>query len=51
MQDASEVRTLKLYYEDACAREFDAVVLSSDRKESTADVVLDRTLFFPEEGA
>lgn len=50
MQDASEVRTLKLYYEDAYAREFDAVVLSSDRKESTADVVLDRTLFFPEEG-
>ena len=46
MRDASEIRTEKLYNEDAYAREFTAKVLSS----RDGDVVLDRTLFFPEEG-
>lgn len=46
MQDASVVTTKKLYYEDAYAREFEARVLSFDGQ----DLVLDQTLFFPEEG-
>jgi len=50
MQDASAVSTRKLYYEDAYAREFDAEVLLCERRGDKADVVLDRTLFFPEEG-
>ncbi len=49
--------TKKLYYEDAYATEFDAVVVSCEAK-SIEDkvgtivyqVVLDQTLFFPEEG-
>ena len=46
MQDASTVRTKKLYYEDAYATEFSAKALSVEGN----DVVLDQTLFFPEEG-
>ena len=46
MQDASTVRTRKLYYEDAYQTSFTARVLSIDGR----DVVLDQTLFFPEEG-
>ncbi len=46
MRDASEVRTEKLYYDDAYAVEFTATVISAEG----GDVVLDRTLFFPEEG-
>lgn len=53
--------TKKLYYEDAYATEFDAVVLSCEEKvageeklgeakKTVYQVVLDRTLFFPEEG-
>ena len=38
--------TKKLYYEDAYATEFDAVVVSCEGNQ----VVLDQTLFFPEEG-
>ena len=51
--------TKKLYYEDAYATEFDAVVVSCEEKK-IADkaegagvvyqIVLDQTLFFPEEG-
>lgn len=40
------VMTKKLYYEDAYATEFDAVVISCEGNQ----VVLDQTLFFPEEG-
>lgn len=46
MQDAGIVKTGKLYDEDAYAVSFDAEVLSAEGN----DVVLDRTLFFPEEG-
>ncbi|MBQ8278619.1 MAG: hypothetical protein IJZ23_02140 [Roseburia sp.] len=53
--------TKKLYYEDAYATEFEAVVLSCEEKVAGEEklgeakkvvyqVVLDRTLFFPEEG-
>ena len=54
--------TKKLYYEDAYATEFDAVVLSCEEKErfvktdegeresTVYQVLLDQTLFFPEEG-
>ena len=56
--------TKKLYYEDAYATEFDAVVLSCEEKSITKQesdkagndgqvvyqVALDQTLFFPEEG-
>jgi len=38
--------TKKLYYEDAYATEFNAVVISCEGNQ----VVLDQTLFFPEEG-
>ena len=44
----------KLYYEDAYATEFDAIVLSCEKvtynKQEAYAVVLDKTLFFPEEG-
>ena len=57
--------TKKLYYEDAYATEFDAVVISCEEKEIADNsanvlaegaetvvyqVILDQTLFFPEEG-
>jgi len=54
--------TKKLYYEDAYATEFDAVVLSCEEKEMSVkteageekitvyQVILNQTLFFPEEG-
>lgn len=48
MRDASEVRTHKLYYDDAYIREFDAEVLSFDAERG--DLVLKETAFFPEEG-
>ena len=55
MQDASEVRTIKLYDEDAYRTEFEARVLSARYREDgngrVCDLVLDRTCFFPEEGA
>ena len=46
MQDAGTVKTGKLYDVDAYRREFSAKVMSV----SGNDVVLDATLFFPEEG-
>jgi alanyl-tRNA synthetase len=46
MLDSSKIRTRKLYYEDAYKTEFSAQVVSAN----DGDVVLDRTLFFPEEG-
>jgi len=48
--------TKKLYYEDAYATEFDAVVVSceekiiADKPSGMYQVVMDQTLFFPEEG-
>ena len=54
--------TKKLYYEDAYATEFDAVVLNCEEKEMSVkteageekitvyQVILNQTLFFPEEG-
>ena len=43
--------TKKLYYEDAYAVEFEATVISCEQNsENTYQVVLDQTLFFPEEG-
>lgn len=46
--------TIQLYNADAYATEFEAVVLSceelTDKKGTTYAVVLDQTLFFPEEG-
>ncbi len=46
MLDSSTVVTRKLYYEDAYMREFTSTVISV----SGNDVVLDATVFFPEEG-
>ena len=46
MRDASKVKTKKLYYDDAYATRFTAQVVSC----TGSDVVLDQTLFFPEEG-
>ena len=46
MQDASAVKTKKLYYENAYENRFTANVVSV----SGNDVVLDATAFFPEEG-
>ena len=46
MQDASAVRTQKLYYKDAYQTSFSARIISADGR----DLVLDQTLFFPEEG-
>ena len=43
--------TKKLYYEDAYAVEFEATVISCEQNsENTYQVVLNQTLFFPEEG-
>jgi len=42
--------TLKLYDTDSYATEFDAVVLSCNECEKGYEIVLDRTVFFPEEG-
>ena len=46
--------TLRLYDTDAYATEFDAIVLScekvTDKKHTTYAVILNQTLFFPEEG-
>jgi len=45
---------MKLYYEDAYATEFDAVVLSCEQvtynNQKAYEVILNKTLFFPEEG-
>ena len=46
MLDANHVKTGKIYYEDAYAASFTAVVVSAEGN----DIVLDRTAFFPEEG-
>ncbi len=46
MLDSSTVKTGKIYYEDAYRVSFSAKVLSVEGK----DVVLDETVFFPEEG-
>lgn len=51
MNDASEVVTRKLYDEDAYRTEFEAVVAHAEmRPDGRCDVVLDQTVFFPEEG-
>lgn len=42
--------TKKLYDFDAYAKEFDAQVLSCEKAEDVYHVILDQTLFFPEEG-
>ena len=42
--------TVKLYDKDAYATEFEAKVLSCEARENGFAVILDQTLFFPEEG-
>lgn len=42
--------TIKLFYEDAYIKEFDAEVLSCEKDKDGYKVVLDRTAFFPEGG-
>lgn len=42
--------TEKLFYEDACIKEFDAVVLFCEPDKDGYKAVLDRTAFFPEGG-
>ena len=44
------MKTIALYDEDAFAREFDARVVSIEYGEKGFQVVLERTLFFPEQG-
>ncbi len=48
----SDVRTKRLFDEDAYRTEFDAVILctAASAVKGLTDVVLDQTLFFPEEG-
>lgn len=41
---------IKLYEQNAYQTQFDATLLSCTKKEDIYDVVLDQTLFFPEEG-
>lgn len=56
MRDASEVKTIKRYEEDAYQAAFDAVIVSVQEAAGgkdgapCLDVVLDQTCFFPEEG-
>ncbi len=42
--------TEKLFDTDPYGRTFDAVVLSAERLDKGLEIILDRTLFFPEEG-
>ena len=42
--------TVRLYYTDAMAREFDATVLECDAAATPPQVVLDRTAFYPTSG-
>lgn len=44
------MKTVKLYDQDAYAVSFDAKVIFCEKSENGYEVVLDRTLFFPEEG-
>ena len=44
------METIKLYYEDVFARQFDAAVTSCERGKNGWAVVLDRTAFYPEGG-
>ena len=44
------METIKLYYEDAFARKFEATVLSCEETKGGWTVVLDRTVFYPEGG-
>lgn len=50
MRDAAEVKTHKLYYDDAYMRKFAACVTAVRVREEKTDIVLDQTAFFPEEG-
>ena len=50
MRDASEVTTRKLYEEDAYRSSFVAEIISAHIDGRKADLVLDSTAFFPEEG-
>ncbi len=45
-----KMRTVRLFDHDAYLREFDATVLSCAETERGFEILLDRTLFFPEEG-
>ena len=42
--------TIKLYDEQSYAKEFDALVIKCEKTDSGYKTVLDKTLFFPEEG-
>lgn len=44
------MKTVKLYYEDAYIKEFEATVVSCLEVADRFDIVLDQTAFFPEEG-
>ena len=44
------METIKLYYEDAFLRQFDAIVSSCEQVKKGWSVVLDRTAFYPEGG-
>lgn len=47
----SMVKTTELYYESAYIKDFDASVLSCEKRaDGSFDIVLDRTAFFPEQG-
>lgn len=43
-------KTIKLYDTDAYATEFEASVLSCENTDGKYEIILDKTLFFPEEG-
>ena len=42
--------TIKLYDKDAYLTIFEAQVITCTKRENDYDIVLDQTLFFPEEG-
>ena len=44
------MKTLRLYYEDAYTKEFDATVLSCVTVKNGYEILLDKTAFFPEGG-
>ncbi len=44
------METIKLYDNDSYSTVFSAEVLSCEKRDSSYEVILDRTLFFPEEG-
>ena len=50
LKNGCDLMTIKLYDLDAYQNEFEAQVISCTKRENDYDLILDQTLFFPEEG-